>query len=105
MTAPRRIDHLQEWASVIIVFALALYLVIGIVAWTWMLLNDIEVPGAFATVLAAVIGAFAGVLTPLRMPSRGHSDADKAPSAGESIPQPPTQPPPSPGGREPDIGR
>lgn len=95
MTAPRRIDHLQEWAAVIIVFALALYLVIGIVAWTWMLLNDIEVPGAFATVLAAVIGAFAGVLTPLRMPSRGHRDGDEAPPERGAVPQPPAQPPPA----------
>lgn len=47
-----------------IVSAFALYLVIGIIAWSWMILAGIPAPDAFSTVLAAVFGALAGIVRP-----------------------------------------
>jgi hypothetical protein len=68
MTTQRRIEGMQEWLYVVIVTALALYLVIGVVAWTWMILAGIPAPDAFSTILAAIAGSLAGVLSPLRAP-------------------------------------
>jgi Na+/H+ antiporter NhaA len=45
-----------------------LYLVIGVIAWTWMILSGIAAPDAFATILAAIAGALAGIITPLSAP-------------------------------------
>lgn len=75
MTPPRMIRGAQEWLYVIIVTALALYLVIGVVAWTWMILAGIPAPDAFTTVLAAIAGALAGIVTPLQGPPGRESDA------------------------------
>ena len=78
MTQPprrSRIDGPQEWLYVIIVSALALYLVIGVIAWTWMIIAGIPVPDAFATILAAVTGALAGVVAPLQRPPGRRSDS------------------------------
>lgn len=61
-------QDVQDWLYVVIVSALALYLVIGVVAWTWMILTGVEVPEAFATILAAIAGALAGIVTPLSRP-------------------------------------
>lgn len=70
------IEGPQEWLYVIIVAGLALYLVIGIIAWSWMILAGIPAPDAFTTVLAAVVGALAGVLSPLKgPPGRGEGSA------------------------------
>jgi hypothetical protein len=63
-----RIEGVQEWLYVIIVASLALYLVIGILAWTWMILVGIPAPDAFTTILAAIAGALAGMVTPLQGP-------------------------------------
>jgi len=52
----------------VIVGSLALYLVIGVIAWTWMILSGIAAPDAFATILAAIAGALAGIITPLQAP-------------------------------------
>jgi hypothetical protein len=71
MTTQRRIEGMQEWLYVVIVTALALYLVIGVVAWTWMILAGIPAPDAFSTILAAIAGSLAGVLSPLRAPGDG----------------------------------
>jgi hypothetical protein len=67
---------LQDWLYVLIVGSLALYAVIGVIAWTWMIIRpDVETPPAFATVMAAVIGALAGIVAPLSSPSsRERSD-------------------------------
>lgn len=65
----RRIEGLQEWLYLVIGSALALYLVIGVIAWTWMILTGIQAPGPFTTTIAATLGALAGVLTPLQRPS------------------------------------
>ncbi|MFW5934199.1 MAG: hypothetical protein ACOCT8_05675 [Actinomycetota bacterium] len=64
----------QDWLYVVIVGALALYLVIGVVAWTWMILTGVAVPDAFATILAAIAGALAGIVTPLSRPGSQQRD-------------------------------
>jgi hypothetical protein len=68
MSRQGRIVGVQEWLHVVIVSALALYLVIGVVAWTWMIVRGIEAPDAFSTILAAIAGSLAGLLSPLRAP-------------------------------------
>ena len=89
MSASRNIEGPREWLSIIIVVSLALYLVIGVVAWAWMILKGEDVPAAFGTVLAAIIGAFAGVLAPLRPPPRGRRGGPGDRAA-------PSPPPPTP---------
>ncbi len=79
MTPPRRkIQGAQEWLYVIIVASLALYLVIGVLAWTWMILAGIPAPSAFTTILAAIAGALAGIVTPLQAPPGREGDAGAA---------------------------
>ena len=68
MNGRLQLQDIQDWLYVVIVAALALYLVIGIIAWTWMILRGVEVPDAFATILAAVTGALAGIVAPLSRP-------------------------------------
>ncbi|QBI19292.1 hypothetical protein ER308_06880 [Egibacter rhizosphaerae] len=89
MTSSRRMQTVQEWLYVIIVGALALYLVIGVIAWTWMILAGIAAPDAFATILAAIAGALAGIVSPLQGSARRASteppDAATVPNdAGEA---------------------
>ncbi len=71
--ATDRPRSVQEWMYLIIVSALAAYLVIGILAWTWMILAGVSAPEAFTTVLAAVVGALAGMVAPLQGPGRAGS--------------------------------
>lgn len=71
--ASGRPRSVQEWMYLIIVSALAAYLVIGILAWTWMILAGVPAPEAFTTVLAAVVGALAGMVAPLQGPARSSS--------------------------------
>jgi hypothetical protein len=72
----RRIEGTQEWLYVVIVSALALYLVIGVIAWTWMIIAGIPAPDAFSTILAAIAGSLAGILSPLRAPGSSGRDGD-----------------------------
>ena len=75
----RLIEGAQEWLYVIIVTSLALYFLIGLIAWTWMVLAGVPAPDAFTTLLAAVGGALAGIVTPLQPPTtRGDRSADEA---------------------------
>jgi hypothetical protein len=69
MRMGRRLGRIEDWLYVIIVGSLALYLVIGIVAWSWMILAGVDVPGPFTTTIAATLGAMAGIVTPLQRPS------------------------------------
>lgn len=71
MARPPRIRGVQEWLYVVIVTGLTLYLVLGIVAWTWMIMTGVSAPDAFVTILAAITGALAGIVTPLRGPGSG----------------------------------
>lgn len=79
-----RIERVQEWLYVVIVFGLTLYLVIGVVVWTWMIMSGIPAPDAFVTILAAITGALAGIVAPLQGPgSRSQAaepDADQVSS-------------------------
>jgi hypothetical protein len=75
MTRLREVSGTQEWLYVIIAGALALYLVIGVIAWSWMILVGRPAPSGFTTLLAAIVGAMAGILSPLRPPgSHGRPD-------------------------------
>jgi Na+/H+ antiporter NhaA len=69
LRARRRIEGIEDWLYVIVVASLALYLLIGVIAWTWMILAGIDAPGPFTTTIAAVLGALAGIVTPLQRPS------------------------------------
>jgi hypothetical protein len=69
MRTGRLLETIEDWLYVIIVASLALYLLIGVIAWTWMILTGIQAPGPFTTTIAATLGALAGVLTPLQRPS------------------------------------
>lgn len=68
MTRRAWIEGVQEWLYVVIVVGLTLYLVIGVIAWTWMIVSGIPAPDAFVTILAAITGALAGIVTPLQPP-------------------------------------
>ena len=61
----RRLARLHDWLYILIVGSLALYLVIGVVAWSWMLLTGVAAPGAFTTILATISGGLVGILAPL----------------------------------------
>lgn len=89
MSSSHNLEGPREWLSIIVVVSLALYLLIGLAAWVWMILAGIEVPAAFGTVLAAIIGAFSGVLTPLRLPSRRDRESGEGRSETRR-PEPPT---------------
>lgn len=75
MAPRRRIEGVQEWLYVIIVASLALYLVIGVVTWSWMILAGVSAPDAFTTILAAIAGALAGIVTPLQGPPGRRDEA------------------------------
>lgn len=73
------ITDIQDWLHVLIVSALAAYLVIGVVAWTWMLLAGISAPEAFTTILSTIAGGLVGILAPIgRRPGREGTGADGA---------------------------
>lgn len=58
--------------------SLSLYLVIGVLAWTWMIVNAVTVPPAFATILSTIAGVLAGIVTPLQAPPRRGRTHDEA---------------------------
>jgi hypothetical protein len=76
VTERRKIEGAQEWLYLAIGSALALYLVIGVIAWTWMILAGVDVPPAFTTILAAIVGSLAGILSPLRPPGTSRGSAN-----------------------------
>jgi hypothetical protein len=83
----RRFNQAQEWLYVIIVASLAAYLVIGVLAWTWMLLAGIAAPDAFTTIIATIAGGLVGIVTPLRGPvNTGEAPAPPSPNAVDSAP-------------------
>lgn len=85
-----RIQGVQEWLYVIIVASLALYLVIGVIVWAWMILVGIPAPDAFATILAAIAGALAAIVTPLQGPP-GRSDPASTPDDSATAASPRTE--------------
>lgn len=46
----------------VVVTALALYLVIGVVIWGWLIIDGRPVPAAFGNVLSAIAGGFLSFL-------------------------------------------
>ncbi len=72
----RRLAAMQDSLYVIIVGALAAYLIIGVLAWSWMLLAGVAAPAAFTTVLSTISGGLLGILAPLG--PRGPRDGEKA---------------------------
>jgi Na+/H+ antiporter NhaA len=73
----QRLAEAQDWLYVVIVSALALYLVIGVVMWSWMILAGVPAPGSFTTILSTIAGGLIGVLAPLgRRPSGGATERD-----------------------------
>ena len=79
MAPQRRLVDAQEWLYVIIVASLALYLVIGVIVWTWMIFSGIEAPAAFTTILATIAGGLVGIISPLRGPSAGPGNGSARP--------------------------
>lgn len=76
----RRLAEIQDWLYVVIVASLAAYLVIGVVAWTWMILSGVSAPDAFTTILATIAGGLVGVLAPLGgASSEGHTAREQGP--------------------------
>lgn len=68
-------ETVQDWLYLIIVSALGLYLVIGLIAWVWMIVTGVTTPDAFTTILAAIAGALAGIVSPVRGPTRDRGGA------------------------------
>jgi hypothetical protein len=64
-----KIKSIHGWLQVIILGSLALYLVIGVVVWSWLILSGVPAPGGFTTMLGAVAGALAGIASPLHGPT------------------------------------
>lgn len=60
-----RLAVINDWLYIVIVGALALYLVIGVIAWTWMLMTGVTAPDAFTTILSTIAGGLIGILSPL----------------------------------------
>lgn len=54
----------EGWLYAIVIGSLALYLVIGVIAWTWMILAGVDVPSGFTTVLSTIAGGLIGIVAP-----------------------------------------
>jgi hypothetical protein len=74
---PRGRRSVEEWLSLIIVGSLAVYLVIGVVTWSWMILSGVPAPAGFTTVLTGIAGAMAGIAAPLRPPTGNRGAAHR----------------------------
>jgi hypothetical protein len=62
-----------DWLYVLIVASLALYLVVGGVAWVAFTTQGIPMPDAFATILATIAGGLVGILSPAGITRAGGS--------------------------------
>ncbi|MCC5949429.1 MAG: hypothetical protein JJT89_13350 [Nitriliruptoraceae bacterium] len=67
-------ERIEPWLVLIVVLAMAAYLVIGIGAWTWMIVRGVGAPDSFVTILAAIVGVFGGIIAPLRGPGSRHRE-------------------------------
>ncbi len=84
MGPQRQLVAVQEWLYVIIVASLALYLVIGVAAWSWMILSGTEAPPAFTTIIATIAGGLVGIVTPLRGPATGSAEPSVSAAGGRA---------------------
>lgn len=55
---------LPNWLYLVVVGALALYFLIGAVAWAVIAYEGRTVPDSFATILATIAGGLVGILAP-----------------------------------------
>lgn len=60
----KRMNAFDEWLYVLIVLALALYFVIGGIAWAVLTYDGKEMPEGLAATIATVGGGLLGVLAP-----------------------------------------
>ena len=82
MQVQRRPSALPEWLHVAVVAALAIYFIIGGIAWAMFIYNGVQVPDSFTTILATIAGGLVGVLAPTAGPSRSsRTEPDERPPA------------------------
>jgi hypothetical protein len=55
---------LPSWLYLVVVGALALYFIIGAVAWAIIAYEGRNVPDSFSTILATIAGGLVGILAP-----------------------------------------
>lgn len=55
---------LPNWLYLVVVGALALYFIIGAVAWAIIAYEGRTVPDSFSTILATIAGGLVGILAP-----------------------------------------
>lgn len=60
--APKPDRDLDDWLYRVMIVALAIYFVVGGVAWVVLLFQGRGVPDSFATILAAIAGGLVGTL-------------------------------------------
>lgn len=68
----------DDWLRTLVVGSLSLYLVIGVIAWTWMILSGVDAPDGFTTVLSTIAGGLIGIVAPRR--STGGADESRGPT-------------------------
>ncbi|MGH2731949.1 MAG: hypothetical protein ACRDJG_03230 [Actinomycetota bacterium] len=70
-----------NWLYALIVGSLALYLLVGVVAWTIMIFLGIRMPDGFAAILATIAGGLIGILTPSAVSQAGGGEDQAKTSA------------------------
>lgn len=71
----RRPLPVPDWLYLVVVTALALYFVIGAVAWAVIAYEGRTVPDSFSTILATIAGGLVGVLAPSGAGRSSHDDS------------------------------
>jgi hypothetical protein len=77
---------LPDWLYVLIVASLALYLLVGGVAWVVFTFQGIPMPEAFATILATIAGGLVGILAPTGIARAGGSPEGRQDQTGSARP-------------------
>ncbi len=76
-----------NWLYALIVGSLALYLLVGVVAWVIMIFSGIRMPDGFAAILATIAGGLIGLLTPsVISKAGGDEDEQRTPTRGQELP-------------------
>jgi hypothetical protein len=79
MQRPKPPPGAPNWLYALIVASLALYLLVGVVAWVIMIFLGIRMPDGLAATLATIAGGLIGILTPSAMTQGASDDQAKAP--------------------------
>ncbi|HEX2029186.1 MAG TPA: hypothetical protein VHF25_14425 [Nitriliruptorales bacterium] len=69
MKIPGRREPIDNFVYAVVVGSLALYLVIGVIAWSWMILAGVSIPEGFTTVLSTIVGGLIGIVAPQGKPA------------------------------------